>query len=102
VGNDSVTQDSSGYDGEMTFRPRFSLRTLLIVVTLAAIASWAYWIGWPWWKIQREHWQIQREQALFIESIKDLKAGMSTLEALKPLRAQVGAGSHVKTLWSEK
>ena len=24
---------------------RFSLRTLLVVVTLVAVASWAYWFG---------------------------------------------------------
>ena len=28
---------------------RFSLRMLLAVVTLAAVGSWGYWIGWPWW-----------------------------------------------------
>ena len=71
-------------------RFRYSLRTLLIVVTLAAIASWAYWIGWPWWLIQRERWQIQREQARFVESLKNLKAGMTTYQAT----GTVQRGSH--------
>ena len=60
----------------MKFRPRFSLRTLLIVVALAAVTSWAYWIGWPWWQLQRERWQIQGEQEMFEACIKDLKAGL--------------------------
>jgi hypothetical protein len=31
-------------------RFRFGLRTLLAVVTLAAVGSWGYWVAWPWWQ----------------------------------------------------
>jgi hypothetical protein len=27
---------------------QFRLRTLLVVVTVAAVASWGYWMAWPW------------------------------------------------------
>ena len=46
---------------------RFSLRSLLAVVTLAGVASW-YWISWPWWVAYRE--QVRVETA-----IRHLKAG---------------------------
>ena len=40
-------------------RFRFGLRTLLAVVTLAAVASWGYWVGWPWWKLHKEQMQFE-------------------------------------------
>jgi hypothetical protein len=48
---------------------QFRLRTLLALVTFAAVASWAYWIGWPWWL-------LHKEQARFLESVTNLKAGV--------------------------
>jgi hypothetical protein len=51
-------------------RFRFGLRTLLAVVTLAAVGSWAYWFGWPWWQAIREEWR-------FIENVKKFSPGMS-------------------------
>ncbi len=41
-------------------RFRFGLRTLLAAVTLAAVGSWAYWFGWPWWLAYRERIQFER------------------------------------------
>ena len=41
-------------------RFRFGLRTLLAVVTLAAVGSWAYCVGWPWWKLHQEQKQFER------------------------------------------
>jgi len=72
--------------GDMKFR--FSLRTLLILVTLCAVACWAYWIGWPWW-------QIQREQARFVASVKNLKAGVTYSH---PPWNMVESGSHCKVI----
>jgi hypothetical protein len=59
-------------------RFRFGLRTLLIVVTLAAVGSWAYWIGWPWW-------QIYHERVQFEAAARQLKAGISTGAAIASL-----------------
>ena len=44
-------------------RFRFSLRMLLAVVTLAAVASWGYWIGWPWWERQRFEYLLRQLKA---------------------------------------
>jgi hypothetical protein len=52
-------------------RYRFGLRTLLAVVTLAAVGAWGYWIGWPSWK-------IHREQARFEESLDQLHVGVTS------------------------
>jgi hypothetical protein len=64
-----------------TFQPadprrrfRFGLRTLLVVVTLAAVGSWGYWIGWPMW-------EKGRAQLAFERSARQLKAGMTLDEA---------------------
>jgi len=54
---------------------RFSLRTLLIVVALAAAASWAYWIGWP-------SWLVYREQCQFEATFKQLHVGSTTDDML--------------------
>ena len=45
---------------------KFSLRTLLVLVTVAAVASWGYGVTWPWW-------QAYREQTLFEAAIQHLK-----------------------------
>ena len=49
-------------------RFRFGLRTLLAVVTLAAVASWGYWVAWP-------RWREYRERAGFESAVKRLKIG---------------------------
>src|SRR5262245_16903316 len=59
----------------MKFRPRFSLRTLLLVVTAAAVFCWAYWIGWPWWL-------VYREQCAFEATVKQLHIGSTTNDML--------------------
>jgi hypothetical protein len=78
---------------------RFSLRTLLIFVAGIGAICWAYWVGWPWWQIQRERREIQREQARFVESLENLKAGMSILQA-KTI-PQYSEYSHCKVLWMD-
>ena len=60
---------------------QFRLRTLMISVTLAAVASWGYWIVWPWW-------QLRHEQAVFEESVHRLKSGQSSLSADKLLQSK--------------
>jgi len=57
-------------------RFRFGLRTFLAVVTLAAVGSWAYWVGWPWWLVHREQMQFE-------ESVHQIKAGMTPTAASK-------------------
>jgi hypothetical protein len=57
-------------------RFRFGLRTLLMVVTPAAVGSWAYWFGWPWWV-------NYRERAQFVASVKQVKAGMTIYHGLE-------------------
>jgi len=47
---------------------RFSLRTLLMLVTLCAVACWAYWIGWPWWL-------LYQEQSRLLAAARTLKPG---------------------------
>jgi hypothetical protein len=47
---------------------RFGLRTLLLLVTLAAVGSWGYWIGWP-------SWQAFRQRKTFESNVRSLKVG---------------------------
>jgi hypothetical protein len=46
---------------------RFGLRTLLVMVTLAAVGSW-FFFSWPRWK-------LHLRESQFIEPIKNAKAG---------------------------
>src|SRR5436190_15761270 len=51
-------------------RFRFGLRTLLVVVALAAVASWGYWVGWPWW-------QSHSKESRFTALVHNIKPGMT-------------------------
>jgi hypothetical protein len=62
---------------------QFSLRTLLIVVGFAAVASWSNWIGWPWFK-------AFLEQHRFETAVKQLRAGDSVNSELA-LKLNAGA-----------
>ncbi len=67
VGEGTVTTDQP----QPTAKPRrfrFGLRTLLAVVTLAAVGSWGYWVAWPWW-------QAYREQVNFEAAASQLRIG---------------------------
>ena len=56
-------------------RFRFGLRTLLAVVTLAAVASWWYAIGGAWYeKIKFEHTASQFKVGVTLENIRDALA----------------------------
>src|SRR5262245_60365163 len=60
----------------MRIRPRFGLGTLFLVTAASALACWGYWIGWPWWT-------SYREQVQWIETAKQIKAGMTFREAVE-------------------
>jgi hypothetical protein len=47
-------------------RFRFGLRALFMALTLVAIASWAYWQGWP-------RWQWARQQGEFEAAARQLR-----------------------------
>ena len=49
-------------------RFRFGLRTLLVVVTLAAVGSWGFWFGWP-------AWQAFQLRKTFESNVRSLKVG---------------------------
>jgi hypothetical protein len=76
-----------GFNKRMSERPqpatkprrfRFGLRTLLAIVAVAAIASWACWVGRPLWL-------AHREQTGFEMIVKQLKAGIVTNKAVSML-----------------
>lgn len=56
----------------MRFRPRFTLRTLLLIVAAAAVLCWAYWVGWP-------RWQVYRLES----ALRQLKAGVTANEVMQ-------------------
>ena len=62
---------------------RFSVRTLLVVVTFAAVGSWVYWIGWPWWT-------NLYEQTEFLAAVRQIKAGSPTV----PMEKLAPGGNH--------
>jgi hypothetical protein len=47
---------------------RFSLRGLLVLLTVAAIGSWVYWDGWA-------RWELRRQQQDFVAQAMDLRRG---------------------------
>jgi hypothetical protein len=54
---------------------RFSLRTLIFIVTAGAVLSWAYFLGWPWFS-------AYYEQVRFERAASQLKAGDSTFSVM--------------------
>src|SRR5689334_17695696 len=64
-------------------RFRFGLRTLLAVMTLAAVGSWGYWVAWPWWAAYWEQYLLERD-------VKQLHVG-DTYNLERGRLPQVGA-----------
>jgi hypothetical protein len=56
---------------------RFSVRTTLIAITLAALASWLYWDGWT-------RYCLYRERIQFEEFLKQLDGNIETVADLIP------------------
>jgi hypothetical protein len=67
-------------------RFRFGLCTLVVVMALAAVGSWSYWIVWPWW-------QAYLEQTQFEASARTIKAGMSRSESERILPGKFVTGA---------
>jgi hypothetical protein len=62
---------------------RFSLRGLLLLLTVAAVGSWVYWDGWA-------RWELRREQQQFVAQAKELKRGGSIRDYWRPQLARRG------------
>jgi hypothetical protein len=75
-------------------RFRFGIRTLLVVVTLAAVGSWAYWFGWPWW-------MLHQRQASFLDAAMQFKVGATdddlTLFGIPDVGNEDCAGGEIAT-----
>ena len=69
-------------------RFRFGLRTLLAVVTLAAVGSWGYWVVWPWW-------ERYLEQIRFEAATKQVKVGVKLNAAMNFLPRHYAQGGIV-------
>ena len=52
--------------------PRFRLRTLLALVTVVAVGSWAHWIAMPW--MQAPYEQVQFEEGVHHLRLCELNA----------------------------
>lgn len=64
-------------------RLRFSLRGLLLLLTVAAVGSWVYWDGWA-------RWEMRREQQQFVAQAKELRRGGSIRDYWRPQLARRG------------
>jgi hypothetical protein len=73
-------------------RIAFSLRTLMIIVTLGAIGSWIYWTGLPRWKIYREQVSVET-------GARQLKAGSTALEGMQLLGGKRLAPTNFTSTW---
>jgi hypothetical protein len=49
---------------------RFSLRSLLVLITVGAASSFVYWTGWPWWL-------ACYDQMRFETAVRSIRAGMT-------------------------
>ena len=65
------------------FHFRYSLRTLLVVVTLAAVASWGYWVAWPWW-------QMRTQQVRLVRAVTNVRESLSIVNANSPVLPDSG------------
>ena len=58
---------------------RFGLRTLFILLTVAAFTAWGYWHAWPQWK-------MYREQQQFVAQAKQIALGRLMSDAWHPFK----------------
>src|SRR5262249_18612064 len=77
IGTDSIQAPPNGYNTGMKL-PRYSLRTLFVLVLVGAIGCWLYWIAWAWWP-------ILRLQTQSVEEVKLINIGMDLDTSRNPL-----------------
>jgi hypothetical protein len=70
----------------------FSLRTVMIVVTVGAIASWMYWTAWPRWKIYRQQMAVE-------SGAKQLKVGSTAMQGMQLLGGKRLAPTSFTSTW---
>src|SRR5690349_14291309 len=76
-------------------RPKFSLRTLLLLITVGTIVCWGYFIGLPKWK-------LHLEQQRFIDAIQQLKTGMTISQLAPQARKAVVKFPTITTGWTAR
>ena len=80
-------------------RFRFGLRTLLATVTLAAVASWGYWIGWPrlYSYLERRRFELAASRLKAGASEKDVTTALAEFHpASRPLEMADLNANHIR------
>ena len=78
---------------------QFRLRTLLVVVTLAAVASWGYWFAWPrlYSYLERRRFELAASRLKAGVSEKDVTTALAEFQpASRPLEVSDLNANHIR------